>query len=142
LIFGGGFGFLYISLWYGFYLLNQDELTIGQLTAFQSYVFNIGLGLGQVGANAAKVLGGLGASGRVIYLFERIPTIPKPASDDDGKKSTEKSLKPATMEGNIEFSNVTFSYPSRPDIAVLDDFSLSIQKNSTTGTCICYSCRY
>jgi ABC-type multidrug transport system fused ATPase/permease subunit len=140
LIFGGGFGFLYISLWYGFYLVNQGELTIGQLTAFQSYVFNIGFGLGQVGANAAKVFEGLGASGRVFYLVERIPTIPKPASSDDGKKSAQKSLKPATMEGNIEFENVKFSYPSRPDITVLDDFSLSIQKNTTTGTFVCYSC--
>ena len=95
-------------MWYGFYLVNQGELTIGQLTAFQSYVFNIGFGLGQAGANAAKVFEALGASGRVFYLAERIPKVPK--HDTYGKR-TEKSLKPSSMVGDIEFEDVHFAYP-------------------------------
>lgn len=133
-IFGGGFGFLYISLWYGFYLVSKNELTIGELTAFQSYVFNIGFGLGQVGGNAAKVYEALGASGRIFYLVDRIPSIPKPSSKDDkGMVKAEKSLKPATMTGNINFQNVSFHYPTRTEINVIDNFNLEISSGTTTA---------
>ena len=46
LVFGVGFGFLYVNLWYGFHLVNRGELSLGDLTAFQSYIFTIGFGLG------------------------------------------------------------------------------------------------
>jgi ABC-type multidrug transport system fused ATPase/permease subunit len=131
LIFGGGFGFLNISLWYGFYLISQGELTIGELTAFQTYVFNIGFGLGQVGSNAAKAIEGLAANGRVFQLLQRIPKIPKTSSDSG--KLLEKSKKPSSMKGDIEFENVNFSYPSRPGSSVLIDFSLKIPSQTTTA---------
>ena len=131
MIFGGGFGFLNVSLWYGFYLINTGELTIGELTAFQSYVFNIGFGLAQVGGNLAKAIEGLAANGRVFQLLERIPKIPK-TSPHSGRLLG-KAMKPSSMDGEIEFKNVNFSYPSRPGSSVLIDFSLKIPKQTTTG---------
>ena len=133
LIFGGGFGFLYVSLWYGFYLVSKGELTIGQLTAFQSYVFNIGFGLGQVGGNATKVFEALGASGRIFYLVERIPKIPKQPDDEKKTNKPIPALKPVSIQGDIEFKNVNFSYPTRPGVNVLDDFNLKIPSGTTTG---------
>ncbi|BAE58533.1 unnamed protein product [Aspergillus oryzae RIB40] len=41
--------------------------------------------------------------------------------------------RPDKCEGNIEFSNVSFSYPTRPQIPVLHDFTLSIPANKTTA---------
>ncbi len=134
-IFGGGFGFLYISLWYGFYQVSLGVITIGELTAFQAYVFNIGFGLGQVGGNAAKVYEALGASGRIFYLIDRIPSIPKPPSPDEKGIMTkaEKSLEPPSMTGNIVFNKVSFSYPTRSEINVIDNFDLNITSGTTTG---------
>jgi len=75
-IFGGAFGFLYCTLWYGFYLVTIDQtLTLGGLTAFQSYVFIIGAAIGTTVNNVAQVFSGVGASGRVFYLLERKPKI-------------------------------------------------------------------
>ena len=31
-----------------------------------------------------------------------------------------------SMKGSIRFDDVSFSYPTRPDIAVLEDFSLEV----------------
>lgn len=134
-IFGGGFGFLYVSLWYGFYLVTTGELTLGELTAFQSYIFTIGFGLGQTAGNLAQVFSGLGASGRVFYLLERVPEIPKPPSQGGKKEShaTDGAMVPTTMGGNIHFDNVMFSYPSRPDALVLNGFTLELRKNTTTA---------
>ena len=126
-VFGAGFGFLNVTLWYGFYLVLQEELTLGGLTAFNSYIISIGFGMGQMAGAIAKIFEGLGASGRVFYLLDRIPQIPKP---EEGKGDT---LKPESMVGNIVFENVTFSYPSRPTQPVLEEVSLTIPANTTTA---------
>lgn len=129
-IFGTGFGFLYVSLWYGFYLVNQGQMSLGDLTAFQSYIFTIGFGLGGAATHFARVFEGLGASGRIFFLLERIPAIPKPPKNDE---KPEPPIVPDHMTGNIEFVRVNFAYPSRLDISVLNDFSLKIPANTTTA---------
>ena len=127
-VFGLGFGFLNVTLWYGFYLVLQDELTLGGLTAFNSYIISIGFAMGQMAASISKVFEGLGASGRVFFLLERTPQIPEP----DVVKET-LPVKPEKMVGTIEFENVTFCYPSRPEQPVLDDVTLTIPASSVTA---------
>eukprot|EP00986_Skeletonema_menzelii_P013069 scaffold7403_cov132-Skeletonema_menzelii.AAC.5 len=128
LIFGGGFFFLYLSLWYGFHLVNNNELTIGDLTAFQSYVFQVSFSVGQVAGNLARVYEGIGASGRMLYLMNREPAIPSKREDDDVPLE-----EPEHLDGRIEFRNVSFAYPSRPNSEVLRDFSLVIPQNTTAA---------
>ncbi len=128
LIFGGGFFFLYLSLWYGFHLVNNNELTIGDLTAFQSYVFQVSFSVGQVAGNLARVYEGIGASGRMLYLMNREPAIPSKREDDDIPLQELEH-----MDGSIEFRNVSFAYPSRPNSKVLRDFNLAIPKNTTAA---------
>jgi ABC-type multidrug transport system fused ATPase/permease subunit len=77
----------------------------------------------------AKVFEGLGASGRIFYLLDREPTIPTPPSKTDPTMPME----PESMEGNIELKDVVFNYPSRPDIMILNGFSLSMAANTTTA---------
>jgi len=93
--------------------------------------------MGMMAQSIAKTVEGLGASGRVFYLLDRVPEIPKSASasTEEGAKSlpTTTIVTPPTMEGNVEFSNVSFHYPSRPNELVLNDVSLKIPANSTTA---------
>lgn len=130
IIFGGGFGFLYVCLWYGFYLVNNGHMTLGELTAFQSYVFNIGLGLGTASSHIAKIVEALGASGRIFYLLDCIPSILIPSKEGEKSKNL---LKPKSMEGRISFEDVTFYYPSRSNINVLEGYTLKIPPGSTTA---------
>lgn len=128
LIFGGGFFFLYLSLWYGFHLVNNNELSIGDLTAFQSYVFQVSFSVGQVAGNLARVYEGIGASGRMLYLMNRVPAIPSARENEDVPLE-----EPEHLDGRIEFRNVSFAYPSRPNSKVLKDFSLVIPQNTTAA---------
>jgi ABC-type multidrug transport system fused ATPase/permease subunit len=48
------------------------------------------------------------------------------SSSELGEKLTE-------LTGNIEFVNVKFSYPSRPDIQILNGTNLTIKPGSTVA---------
>jgi ATP-binding cassette subfamily B protein len=129
-VFGAGFGFLNVTLWYGFYLVLQGELTLGGLTAFNSYIISIGFAMGQMAGSISKIFEGLGASGRVFYLMDRVPQIPKPSPSTE---ETRDAIKPESMTGTVELRNVSFSYPTRPAQRVLDNVSLTIPANTTTA---------
>jgi ABC-type multidrug transport system fused ATPase/permease subunit len=160
-IFGVGFGAMYVSLWYGFKLVNDGIITLGDLTAFQSYIFIIGGGLGSSGRYLTIFIQGQGASGRIFYLLNRLPTIPTPLHEtnqadqvNDERKGNHENDEtdcevpphrfttfvqqvppqtPESMKGAIDFKNVHFAYPSRPDVPVLVDFTLCIPPNTTTA---------
>jgi len=151
IVFGMGFGSMFITLWYGFKLVVDGDMTLGKLAAFQSYIFQIGATMGQTTSFLSQVIEARGASGRIFQLLERVPTIPPPTnqrkSADDTMETTKEEedvetaappppeipLKPSSMEGAIEFDRVRFAYPSRPDINVLEGISLSIPPNSTAA---------
>lgn len=41
--------------------------------------------------------------------------------------------KPASFDGSIKISGLDFRYPTRPDVTVLDDFSLDIPAGQVTA---------
>ena len=143
IIFGIGFGALYVVLWYGLKLVIDGELTLGQLTAFQTYIFQVGGKLGQTSQFIAKLFETQGAASRIFYLMERIPAIPTPPpsksaiamSNEEGDdcEKPETPLTLSSVKGAVDFNNVTFSYPTRPNSAVLKNFSLSIAPNQTAA---------
>ena len=45
----------------------------------------------------------------------------------------ESGIRISQAEGGFEFQNVTFQYPSRPEVTVLDNISLSIPANKHTA---------
>ena len=57
-----------------------------------------------------------------------IEHIPKVNSDAKGAIISAESLK-----GKIQFDNVSFSYPSRPDMQVLQDFTCTFEAGKTTA---------
>eukprot|EP00560_Eucampia_antarctica_P008296 CAMPEP_0197825950 /NCGR_PEP_ID=MMETSP1437-20131217/2972_1 /TAXON_ID=49252 ORGANISM="Eucampia antarctica, Strain CCMP1452" /NCGR_SAMPLE_ID=MMETSP1437 /ASSEMBLY_ACC=CAM_ASM_001096 /LENGTH=686 /DNA_ID=CAMNT_0043426179 /DNA_START=390 /DNA_END=2450 /DNA_ORIENTATION=- len=147
-IFGAGFVALYGILWYGFKLVLDGEITIGDLTAFNAYIIQIGLGLGEVSSNLAEVMHAQGACGRVFELLERIPAIPSLLKNEknisvkrmetdienfDTAPEHTKLIKPQSMEGTVCFENVSFAYQSRMDIPVLRNFTLTIPANTTAA---------
>ncbi|KAI3517320.1 hypothetical protein L1887_16534 [Cichorium endivia] len=60
-------------------------------------------------------------------VFEIIDRVPKIDPDDT------TALKPPNVYGSIELKNVDFSYPTRPDILVLNNFSLKVTGGTTVA---------
>ncbi|GEO03290.1 multidrug ABC transporter ATP-binding protein [Adhaeribacter aerolatus] len=115
----GLFGGIILVLWYGASLVESGELTIGELVQFIIYTTFIGASVGGLGDMYGKVQSSLGAADRVFEILDEpveptnVPTAP---SDQHFK-----------IAGNISYQNVAFSYPTRPDIAVLKDISFGIK---------------
>ena len=62
-----------------------------------------------------------------VELFKLIDRV----SDIDAFNSS--GLKPDGVQGNIQLSAVKFSYPTRPDVTVLDDFTVNIPAGKVTA---------
>ena len=66
------------------------------------------------------------AAAELYELIDRVPPIdPFDASGEQ----------PRAVRGRIEFRDVTFAYPSRPDAPVLQNFSLVIEAGQRVGVC-------
>ncbi|PIN03483.1 Peptide exporter, ABC superfamily [Handroanthus impetiginosus] len=63
----------------------------------------------------------------LISVFEIIDRTPKIEPDDSS------ALKPANVYGSIELKNVDFSYPTRPEVLVLSNFSLRVNGGQTVA---------
>nr|GMD01991.1 ABC transporter B family member 6-like [Ipomoea batatas] len=60
-------------------------------------------------------------------VFEIIDRVPRIEPDDDS------ALKPPNVYGSIELKSVDFSYPTRPEILVLSNFSLKVNGGQTVA---------
>lgn len=68
----------------------------------------MGIVLQNIGAVYTGLMQGVGAAEKVFEFIDR-----KPQLSSDG------TLAPDTLKGLVEFKNVTFSYPTRPETQVL-----------------------
>ncbi|XP_038125251.1 ATP-binding cassette, sub-family B (MDR/TAP), member 4 [Cyprinodon tularosa] len=123
-----GFTFLMIYLsyalafWYGSTLILSGEYTIGSvLTVF--FVVIIGVfAMGQTSPNIQTFASARGDAYKVYNIIDHNPTI---------DSYSETGFKPDLIKGNIEFNNIHFSYPSRPDVTILDQMCLSVSSGQT-----------
>jgi len=67
---------------------------------------------------------GRGAAAKLYQTIDRVPDID--SSDPSG-------LKPQSVEGHITFDHIKFNYPSRPNVAVIKDLSVSFPAGTTAA---------
>ncbi|MFN3469183.1 MAG: ABC transporter transmembrane domain-containing protein [Novosphingobium sp.] len=120
LIFGG----ITMLVWEG--AIGVAEGTISGGTIF-AIVITAGLVAGALGALSevyGDLLRGAGAAGRLNELLREEPDIAPPARP---------TALPVPPRGQIAFQNVSFRYPSRPEVLALDDFSLIVEPGETVA---------
>ena len=118
------FGGLFVILWQGALMIQQGEITAGGLLSFVAYTAIIGAAIAGLGTFYADLLGALGAT-------ERIREILHDKSELEIKQVERDLTK--YPNANISIEKLQFAYPSRPDIEVLNDISLSIQSGQTAA---------
>jgi ATP-binding cassette subfamily B protein len=104
-------------LWVGALDVVSKRMTAGQLIQFILYAVWLAGSIGALSELWGEVQRAAGATERLMEILATEPAIAIAASP----------LKlPAIVAGEVRFEAVRFSYPSRPDHAALQDFSLSI----------------
>jgi ATP-binding cassette subfamily B protein len=110
----GLFGAIGLVLWYGARLVQSGDLSVGELTRFMLYTMFVGGAMGSFAELYSQILRTLGATQRVRELLHEEPEIPAVVA-----------APAARLRGEVVFDAVTFSYPSRKEVAVLRGLSLA-----------------
>ncbi|KAI9343429.1 P-loop containing nucleoside triphosphate hydrolase protein [Zopfochytrium polystomum] len=124
-----GFVFMIIFLtyalgfWYGGTRIGHGMTPGDVINVFFSIIIGA-FSLGQVGPNLSDVASGIGAASKIFEVIDRKSPI---------DPSSEKGLKLESVVGVIEFKDVDFHYPQRPDVPVLKKFSLRILPGQTVA---------
>src|SRR5262249_54905574 len=119
------FGSIIPTMWYGARLVETGELSFGGMTQFLLYTTYIGASLGQFARLYGEWHRTMGATQRVRELLVEPPEeLDGPSADRSGRPLASVGL-PDRIVGQIAFEEVSFSYPSRKDVTVLRDLSLT-----------------
>jgi ATP-binding cassette subfamily B protein len=117
-----GYGALACVLWFGGRLVVVGAMTVGELTAFTLYTMFVAFALSTLADLWSDLMRAGGASQRVFELIERSPEL-----------VTGGELRPEGAAGRIELRGVSFAYPARPDVTVLDSIDLVFEPGTVTA---------
>jgi ABC transporter fused permease/ATP-binding protein len=120
------FAVVAVGLWLGFRLKQAGEITGGDLLAFVLYGATAGFGISGLGEIWGELMKVRGAGQRVFELLDRQSAMPLGSAAPEGA-ATAAGLVLSDVRGGVELRGVTFRYPTRTDVAALDDISLSIR---------------
>ncbi|XP_076004887.1 bile salt export pump isoform X2 [Genypterus blacodes] len=114
-----------LAFWYGSGLvLDTEEYTPGTLLQVFFGVLIAAMNLGQASPCLEAFASGRGAATIIFETIEREPEI------DCLSKA---GYKLDRVKGDIQFHNVSFYYPSRPDVKILDQLSVAVKSGETTA---------
>ena len=117
-------GSIVLVLWVGAHAVIDGSMTAGQLGQFLLYAIFMAGALASLSEMWGELQRGAGAMERIVELLDLSPDIQAPA---------DPTPLPDPITGEIVFDAVTFHYPSRPEQAALNDFSLRVRPGETVA---------
>lgn len=104
----------------GAWRVADDQITVGVLTAFLTYISRFYTRLESMSRMLAATQRAAASSQRIFEILDRVPSVPEPTSP----------IVPAHVVGAIELRNVSFQYGTR---AIVENVSLSIRPGEMIG---------
>ncbi len=119
-----GLGAIAFGLWFGGKAVIAGTMTGGDLSAFVYYAILVASSGGTITELWGEMQRAAGAAERLVELLNEIPSIAVPSSPIPLARP---------VRGHIQFDDVTFRYPARPEQSALDRFSLTIEPGETVA---------
>uniref|UniRef100_A0A3Q3EDP3 ATP-binding cassette, sub-family B (MDR/TAP), member 10 n=1 Tax=Labrus bergylta TaxID=56723 RepID=A0A3Q3EDP3_9LABR len=104
-------------LYKGGLLMANQHMTVGELSSFLMYTFWVGISIAGLSSFYSELMKGFGAGSRLWELLDRKPEFPL----NEGLVLPAEQLK-----GQLEFSDVSFAYPTRKEAPIFQNLSLVV----------------
>ena len=111
-------------LWFGAQEVMSGELSGGTLSQFVLYAVIAASSLGQLSEVWGEIQLAAGAAERISELLDEVPKISAPANP---------VKLPATPKGEVKFSDVSFHYPTRTNMAALNRVNFTARPGEVTA---------
>jgi ATP-binding cassette, subfamily B, bacterial len=118
------FGAVTLLMWQGAIDVIEKRITPGTIFAFVITGMLVAGSFGALTEVYGDLVRGAGASGRLAELLAAEPDIAPPAKP---------VALPVPPRGQLEFQNVGFRYPTRPEVSALENFSLKVSPGETVA---------
>lgn len=109
------FGTIVSVVWYGSLLVQAGEISLSSMFTFILLSTFVGAAMGSFPELYATMQKAFGASERVLEILAE--------ENEPISMNAETNVVKQRIKGNLEFTNVVFSYPSRKEITVLNGIS-------------------
>lgn len=106
---------------YGGFQVQVGTMTVGGIQAFVSYVTFMMWPIQDLARVFAEMQHSIASAERIFSLVDSIPEV----------KDSPEAYDPGTMQGDVEFEDVTFYYSDGDGKHVLEDFTLKVKRGET-----------
>lgn len=110
------FGSIVAVIWYGVILVQEGQLSVGDLFTFILYSVFVGASLGGIADLYSQLQKAIGATENLLEILDE---------EQESSKDTEKEDSKVQL-GTVAFENVSFAYPSRSDVSVLNGLNFNV----------------
>ncbi|XP_077347374.1 ATP-binding cassette sub-family B member 5 isoform X2 [Lithobates pipiens] len=109
---------------FGAYLIQEGRMNVEEVLLVFIILTYGAVSVGQTLSFAPDYAKAKSAASHLFALFDREPTI---------DSYSLHGLKPGNCDGNLDLRQVSFNYPSRPDVSVLQELSVRISSGQTVA---------
>ncbi|KAL2335592.1 hypothetical protein Fmac_016805 [Flemingia macrophylla] len=113
-----------LEYWYGGNLVYHGYITSKQLFETNLILANTGRVIADATSLTSDLAKGANAIGLIFTILDRNTKI---------EVDEMNAYKPQKLIGHIEFQNVYFAYPTRPNVMIFQDFSIKIDAGKSTA---------
>ncbi|KAH0457796.1 hypothetical protein IEQ34_013111 [Dendrobium chrysotoxum] len=112
------------NFWYGCLLISNGSVTTKEFMQIFPILMGTGRVIAEAGALTSDLSNGLSTIASIFVILNRSTLI-----DPDNPKGCQVE----SINGEIELHNVDYAYPTRPNVPILKQFSLSIKAGRSTA---------
>ncbi|TMW61766.1 hypothetical protein Poli38472_010829 [Pythium oligandrum] len=115
-----------LAFWYGGILVDRRNITFVELMRSLMAIMMSSQSAGNAAAYIGEAAHAIRSATSILAVRDR--PLPIDSFNQDGDK-------PQSVQGKIEFNDITFRYPTRPNVTVLKRYNLTIEPGQTVAFC-------